>query len=212
MRKRVKNMDEDEKMLGKEMKRGIEEFAKRYGLRFGEKKNELIKTIIKKGGFCPCRKGKNSENLCPCEYALKDIMKNGRCLCGLFVAPVELKQMVEPVKSLSIEYEDALKLGKMVKDEEIQKMIERNKLTVFDFYADWCQPCKELGEDLEKIKTKDIVIKRVNVDEDGKLSDKLNIDAIPFVAVFNRKGKPFTAFTGYPGEEQLRDVIKKAGG
>lgn len=206
----LKEKFEETKKMNIEME--IEMFAEGHGLKFGSKKDELIKTIIKKGGYCPCRKGKNPENLCPCEPALKDIMKNGRCLCGLFVAPVELKQMVEPVKSLSIEYEDALKLGKMVKDEEIQKMIERNKLTVFDFYADWCQPCKELGKDLEKIKTKDIVIKRINVEEDGKLSDKIGIYAIPFVAVFDKNKQPFTAFTGYPGKEILRDVIKKAGG
>jgi len=212
----VKKMDEEEKMLGrmlgKEIKMGIEEFAKRHGLRFGKKKNELIKAVIRKKGFCPCRKERKSENLCPCEQALKDIMRNGKCLCGLFVASDELKQVLGSVKALNIEPEDAMRLGKMVKDEEIQGMIERNKLIVFDFYADWCMPCKTLGEDLEKIKTKNIVIKRINVDEDGKLSDKIGIDAIPFVAVFGRNKQPFTAFTGYPGEKQLRDVIKKAGG
>ena len=86
-------MDEEEKMLGrmlgKEIKMGIEEFAKRHGLRFGKKKNELIKAVIRKKGFCPCRKERKSENLCPCEQALKDIMRNGKCLCGLFVASDE---------------------------------------------------------------------------------------------------------------------------
>jgi len=190
----------------------IEIFAEEHGLKFGEKKDELIKIIIKKEGFCPCRKEKKQENLCPCEQALKDIMRNGKCLCGLFTASDELKQTLEPVKTLNIEPEDALRIGKMVKDEEIQGMIERNKLIVFDFYADWCMPCKTLGEDLEKIKTKGIVIKRINVDEDGKLSNKIGIDAIPFVAVFDKNKQPFTAFTGYPGEEILRDIIKKAGG
>ena len=200
------------KLWEEQEKATIEEFAMKHGLKFTERKDRLIDAILKKDGFCPCRKEKKSENICPCEYALKDIMRNGKCLCGLFAAPDGLMEVLKPVKSLNIDLEDAIRLGKMVKDNEIMEMLEKNKVTVFDFYADWCQPCKEIDKDIEKIKTDEIVIKRINVDEEGKLSDKLNIDAIPFVAVFNRKGMPFTAFTGYLGEEQLRDVIRKAGG
>lgn len=63
----------------------IKKFAETHSLGFGSKKNVLIEAILKKEGYCPCRRVRTPETLCPCAYALEEIAKNGRCMCGLFV-------------------------------------------------------------------------------------------------------------------------------
>lgn len=63
----------------------LEKFAKEHKLQFSALKDKLIEAILKNKGYCPCRRVKTPETLCPCKYALEEIEKNGKCLCGLFV-------------------------------------------------------------------------------------------------------------------------------
>lgn len=106
-----------------------------------------------------------------------------------------------------IDREDAEILAKASKDKEVLGMVAKGKITIVDFYATWCGPCKMLGEELKKIKDKDVVIVRVDVDKDNGLSERLGINAVPFVAVFDKSGKAFTAFSGARNERDLRDLI-----
>lgn len=106
--------------------------------------------------------------------------------------------------------EDREILAKASKDKEVLGIVEKGKITIIDFYATWCPPCKRLGEDLHKVEGPEIMIKKVDVDNDNGLSERLGISAVPFVAVFNKNGKPVTAFTGYPGEEYLKSITEEA--
>lgn len=59
------------------------------------------------------------------------------------------------------------------------------RLLMFDFYADWCQPCKELEPILESIavqKTESVDVYRVNYDENQSLAELFGVRGIPFVA------------------------------
>ncbi len=72
-------------MTREEFIRKIEKFAEMHSLKFGDKKEVLIEAILKKEGYCPCRRVRSPETLCPCAYALEEIAKKGKCMCGLFV-------------------------------------------------------------------------------------------------------------------------------
>ncbi|MEW6069203.1 MAG: ferredoxin-thioredoxin reductase catalytic domain-containing protein [Candidatus Thermoplasmatota archaeon] len=72
-------------MNKKELLLKLEKFAKRHRLGFGALKDKLIEAILKNNGYCPCRRVKSEDTLCPCRYALEEVEKNGKCLCGLFV-------------------------------------------------------------------------------------------------------------------------------
>ena len=60
-----------------------------------------------------------------------------------------------------------------------------DRLLIFDFYANWCMPCKQLEPILETVawKKKDVVdIYRINYDENSDLAELLGVRGIPFVA------------------------------
>lgn len=55
-------------------------------------------------------------------------------------------------------------------------------LTIVDFYADWCQPCKIMApifEALEKEYAGKFAFKRVDVEAEGEYAAKFDIRGIP---------------------------------
>jgi putative thioredoxin len=80
---------------------------------------------------------------------------------------------------------------------------------IVDFWAPWCEPCKQLGPMLEKavVKAKGKVrLVRVNVDENQELAAQLRIQSIPTVYAF-KDGQPADAFMGAIPESQIATFI-----
>lgn len=73
---------------------------------------------------------------------------------------------------------------------ELQNLVNNSKALVLDFYADWCGPCRKLGDYLESIKDadkyKDIVFCKVNVDssEFEEVCQEHKVSGIPHVVFF----------------------------
>ena len=70
--------------------------------------------------------------------------------------------------------------------ENFNDAISSNETIVVDFYANWCGPCRMLGEVLEEINrtNPDVVIGKVNVDENRPLAMQFNVRSIPQLYVF----------------------------
>ncbi len=80
------------------------------------------------------------------------------------------------------------------------------ELTLVDFYATWCGPCRMLAPVLEKLsKTRNII--KVNTDEAEELSEKFEIQVIPTLILFKDK-TPIARREGYATEEDLEKWIK----
>jgi thioredoxin len=59
------------------------------------------------------------------------------------------------------------------------------RLVIIDFYADWCQPCRELEPILESIaeqKSDMVDVYRANYDENQSLAELFGVRGIPFLA------------------------------
>jgi thiol-disulfide isomerase/thioredoxin len=72
--------------------------------------------------------------------------------------------------------------------------LSNGKPTVFEFYADWCEACKEMAPDMvdaEKINSNKIDIVLLNVDNSRwfDLIDKYDVNGIPQLTFFNDKGE-----------------------
>jgi putative thioredoxin len=87
----------------------------------------------------------------------------------------------------------------------------RSTAIVVDLWAPWCGPCKTLGPILEKVidETKgQVVLAKVNVDENPAISRAFQVQSIP--AVFALKdGRIVDGFVGAQGEAAVRDFVDR---
>jgi thioredoxin len=66
----------------------------------------------------------------------------------------------------------------------------KNRLLLFEFYADWCAPCKDLEpilEELAKKHKKDLSIYKINSDYNRKLANLFKVKGLPYVAFVKNK-------------------------
>lgn len=82
----------------------------------------------------------------------------------------------------------------------------KNKVLV-DFYADWCGPCKMLGEVIENSNI-DIDCLKVNVDEFRDIAQKYGIMSIPTVILFDNS-KEVNKNIGFMDEDELEEFINQ---
>jgi thiol-disulfide isomerase/thioredoxin len=75
-----------------------------------------------------------------------------------------------------IELQPSDNLEKIVKDYS-----NSFKLIIFDFYADWCGPCKLIAKQLKPIlqRTPEIALIKINIDHCVKISEQYNITSLP---------------------------------
>ncbi|SHM86028.1 thioredoxin [Chitinophaga jiangningensis] len=71
------------------------------------------------------------------------------------------------------------------------EVLNSDKLTVIDFWAEWCGPCRAIGpviEELSKDYAGKVNIGKVNVDHNPQLSVNYGITSIPAI-LFVKGGK-----------------------
>ncbi|MCX4389828.1 tetratricopeptide repeat protein [Micromonospora peucetia] len=99
------------------------------------------------------------------------------------------------------------------------EVLERSLTTpvVVDFWAEWCEPCKQLSPVLERLAAEAggaWVLAKVDVDANPRIAQMFRVQGIPMVyAVVG--GQPIDAFSGVVPEAQLRQwlqAVLKAGG
>ncbi|WP_069815188.1 tetratricopeptide repeat protein [Streptomyces sp. TP-A0874] len=80
---------------------------------------------------------------------------------------------------------------------------------VIDFWAEWCEPCKQLGPVLERLATEyagRFVLAKVDVDANQLLSQQFGIQGIPAVFAVVA-GQALPLFQGASPEPQIREVL-----
>ena len=87
-----------------------------------------------------------------------------------------------------------------------------NKPTFLEFYAEWCEVCKEMAPQVSTFKDeyeKDINFVFLNVDNQKwlKYIRKFDVNGIPQVNLFDKKGNLISTFIGKQDEIKIRQSI-----
>ena len=89
---------------------------------------------------------------------------------------------------------------------------KNNKPTFLEFYAEWCEVCKEMAPKVSALKDeyeKDINFVFLNVDNQkwGNYIRKFEVNGIPQVNLFDREGNLKSTFIGKQEEETIREYL-----
>ena len=100
--------------------------------------------------------------------------------------------------------------GELSVDPEIA--FTNNKPTFLEFYAEWCEVCKEMAPQVSDLKDefeKDINFVFLNVDNQkwGNLIQKFAVNGIPQVNLFDKKGNLISTYIGKQDEIKIRESI-----
>ena len=79
-----------------------------------------------------------------------------------------------------------------------EQVISSEKLSVIDFWAEWCGPCRAIGpviEELSKDYAGKVNIGKINVDHNPEVSMKYGITSIPAI-LFVKGGKVVDKLVG----------------
>ena len=90
-------------------------------------------------------------------------------------------------------------------------VLNNDKLTLVDFWADWCGPCRNLAPLLDELAEEyggKVEIKKIHADENPQSIQQYGIRALPTLVLFDN-GKPVETVRGLQPRAQLVDFIER---
>ena len=92
-----------------------------------------------------------------------------------------------------------------------EETISKDGITLIDFWADWCGPCKMFGPVYEQSSEthKDITFAKVDTEAEQMLAGSLGIRSIPTIMMFRDGILLFNQAGALPGHA-LEEIIQKA--
>ena len=98
----------------------------------------------------------------------------------------------------------ALKINK----DNFESVRNSSKPVLLDFYADWCGPCRMVSPIIEEIaaEREDILVGKVNVDENPELAGAFKIYSIPTLVVL-KDGKVINQASGARPKARILELL-----
>lgn len=91
-----------------------------------------------------------------------------------------------------------------------ETVIDSDKLSVIDFWAEWCGPCRMITpiiEDVSKEYDGDVNVGKLNVDENGEVSMKYQVRSIPTILLI-KNGEIVDKHVGTISKAKLVEKIE----
>lgn len=89
-----------------------------------------------------------------------------------------------------------------------KEVLQAEKTVLIDFWASWCGPCKMLSPIVDEVakEMENIVVGKINVDEQPELVSKYQIMSIPTLIVF-KNGEKANQSVGVISKEEIKNML-----
>ena len=90
------------------------------------------------------------------------------------------------------------------------QVLQADKPVLVDFWATWCGPCQMQAPILEELAKErdDVIIAKVDVDQNPNLAQKYRVMSIPMLAVF-KNGQPVVSAVGLQNKAALNEMLNQ---
>lgn len=89
--------------------------------------------------------------------------------------------------------------------------IQKDNLTLVDFFAEWCAPCKMMKPILEELKTsmgEKVTVLKVDVDKNPQAAQSYQVRSVPTLVLF-KNGKVLWRQSGVVPAKNLEQIISE---
>lgn len=114
------------------------------------------------------------------------------------------------IMKLEREQERMNKMPITITDATLQEHT-KDGLTLVDFWAPWCGPCRMLGpvlEELEEELAPHLTVAKLNIDENQLFAQRFGIQSIPTMVLF-QDGVPVEKLVGFYPKEILQEYLEE---
>ena len=91
------------------------------------------------------------------------------------------------------------------------EVVQNSGVTVVDFFADWCGPCRKMGPILEEVETElttNVKFTKINTDNNVEMAKKYQVSGLPTLMIF-KNGEPVERLVGLMPKSSIITNVEK---
>ena len=97
-----------------------------------------------------------------------------------------------------------------VMEKDFDTVVQGAKVTLADFWAPWCGPCRMVAPNVEAVAEKmsgEANFIKINVDDNPNLAKKYGVMSIPTLIIF-KDGEEAARMVGARGKEDIEEAVR----
>lgn len=93
---------------------------------------------------------------------------------------------------------------------DFEEIISNEELTIIDFSATWCMPCRMLAPILEQVADKltDVNFYNLDIDENEDIAKRYRIFSVPTLVAF-KQGKVIDSLVGLNSYDEVMNFVRR---
>ena len=98
-----------------------------------------------------------------------------------------------------------------INKQQFEEMVTGGKPLLVDYWAPWCGYCRRIGPAYEQIAAaygNDIIVAKVNIDEEPQLSAKEQIEVIPTLVLY-RGGEAIASIVAPESKARIEQFLRE---